>query len=382
MRLHPARHPGHGNPSDRSRGAVILAPHWTSSRSMHLHAELLRAAYEQTRVRVRVLTPPGALSRRVRTARLRKLLAYFESLLLFPLTLLLHTRRSELLHVTDHSDALWLLFLPRHQRRAAVVTCHDLVAVRAARGLIGEHRSRWTGRLYQRAVVAGLSRASRVLAVSRTTAADVRSIVPSVDCAVVRLPVDPALMASTSPAARTSDRRFALVVSSGGWRKARHRAYTAFLAIRTYVDLDLVLIGEPPTQDELTKLTTAQRADLLRHLDRRSSVSPGSLADLYSRAEFLIQLSLHEGFGWPILESNWFARVAICTDMEVFREMGAGNVYVGPDLEEVDWAAVVEKVRSEERRQQVRTTTSTADVSHFAADLRSALSMLLASGDR
>ena len=143
------------------RRVTILGSHATDGVSMRRFTELLERAYQDSGADVTVRRPPAALSNRFRHGAARKWVGYVEKFLIFPITARSTVRKSELVHVSDHSNAHWLLW--RHIRGTTVVTCHDLFAVRAARGELAEHKAGWTGRAYQRLVEAGMRLIPRCL---------------------------------------------------------------------------------------------------------------------------------------------------------------------------------------------------------------------------
>ena len=62
---------------------------------------------------------------------LGKWLGYIDKYILFPITLCLRSQRFDLIHVADHSNAI---YLPLLGSKPSITTCHDLLAVRAALG--------------------------------------------------------------------------------------------------------------------------------------------------------------------------------------------------------------------------------------------------------
>ena len=91
----------------------------------------------------------------------------------------------DLVHVLDHSNAMnlgWLRSSP------CVITCHDLLAIRAAQGEFAETATGWTGRLLQRWILHGLRTAPYVACVSAKTQADFQRLTGRADRFVRVLP--------------------------------------------------------------------------------------------------------------------------------------------------------------------------------------------------
>ncbi len=309
------------------------------------YSHLLQSGYTEAGEAVRMIQPSTTISSRVRSGALRKLLAYVENLVVFPLVAIGAARDADLIHVADHSNALWLL--GPLGRRPAVVTCHDLVAVRAAAGEIPGVAIRATGRLYQRAVAAGLRRATVIACVSEATAADVRRIVRPDGVRVLVNPVAPDLL--PNPDGLEPERRpAALVVSTVGYRKRREHAVRIWQRMRGEGGLDrlaLRIVGPGLTGEEAALLAPDEAGEV----EVLSDIDDATLACEYASAAMVIQASLYEGFGWPILEGNVHGTPALCADIPVFREVaGAAGTFVGEDLDAVDWPAIVASVTADD----------------------------------
>lgn len=349
---------------------VVLACHPDTAPSMRRYGELLEDAYRCAGWRVTVLRPPRSLSHLVpANTRARKLLNYLEKLALFPVTLPWRIPRGALVHVADHSDAPWVHFVPTGT--PVLITCHDLIAIRAARGLLPEHRPRWSGRLYQRWIAVSLQRATLIAAVSATTLKDVREILPDVPTSLLRNPIAPALAHARTPVRPEIVGPYLLLVSTAGWRKRRHLSIRAWqqLRERSCRQIELVVVGDALQSGELA---LAGLHEIPEHMKRFEHVSDDELAGFYKYADGLLMMSSQEGFGWPVVEANWWGTVAVCADLPVFHEVGPGNVFIGDELDGVDWAAVRDSVADTERRSRVR-----ADAHQFSPDrFRTELNML------
>jgi glycosyltransferase involved in cell wall biosynthesis len=99
-----------------------------------------------------------------------KWLAYLDKFLLFPIMLMWRARRCLLVHIVDHSNAIYLFWL---RSKKSVVTCNDLLAVRSALGEVPEHRTGFAGKLLQKWILAGLRRANQIVCISEATKLDV-----------------------------------------------------------------------------------------------------------------------------------------------------------------------------------------------------------------
>ena len=174
----------------------------------------------------------------------------------------------------------------------AVVTIHDVSFDDPA-------LMRLRDRLVFRTVVPRSARAAaRVLTVSERSKRDLVARYGLAPEKVVVTPngVDPMFRPTAAPAdsARNSllQAQYALVVGAIQERKNQRAA----LAAAREVGLELVVVG--PTKDEAV-------ADELRRGGARLEgyVSDERLAELYRDAACLVQPSLHEGFGLPVVEA-------------------------------------------------------------------------------
>lgn len=302
--------------------------------------------------RTREIRPRPVFWSRFSRGRLAKLAFYVDQLLLFPVVLLIASRRADIVHFADHSDAL---LAPACPGRTVVVTCHDLFAVRAALGEIPEHRTRPLGRIYQRSVLRGLQRAALVLAVSETTRRDVERLAPSAPTGVLHNPVARKFAAALSDP--PTDEAFALVVSGDGWRKRRWLALDAWASIAALQPMRLVVVGPPLDNNELARVRPGTGA-IIGEIVQRTGVSDAELAQLYAHAKFLIQASKYEGFCWPVVEANSAGLRALCADEAILREISPNNVFVSSDRwNRTNWAALLPRLvsrLSQEERDVVR----------------------------
>ena len=237
-----------------------------------------------------------------------------------------------LLHSLQFVAPLWL-------DRPSVVTVHDL-AWRLFPGTVEEPR-----RSYYRLVVGpSLRRAAAIVTNSAATAQDVRRLYP--DCAH-KVSVTPfglaawalrAAAGETAPAApgRRGRPRF-LFVGTLEPRKNLEgvlHAYTRFLAEAGRPPAEcpsLLFVGARGWRD--TRLRAAmQELQEAGHLDVRDYCQPEELWDLYRSARGLLFPSLHEGFGFPILEAMAAGLPVLTADRGAMAEVaGDAALLVDPE---------------------------------------------------
>jgi glycosyltransferase involved in cell wall biosynthesis len=220
--------------------------------------------------------------------------------------------------------------LPIRPLCPCVVTVHDLSFVHQPEVMGWKDRIVF-GALVPRAV----RRAARVLTVSERTKRDL----------VAAYAVDPARIVVTpngiDPIFRPGPREthiepYALVVGAIERRKNQLAALEAAEA----ADLPLVVVG--PERD------AALAAELRRRGARvEGYVEPERLAELYRGAACLLQTSLYEGFGLPVLEAMASGTPVVALPEPALREVGGDAILVA-DLRELPEAvrrALVERDR-------------------------------------
>jgi glycosyltransferase involved in cell wall biosynthesis len=221
---------------------------------------------------------------------------------------------------------------------ASVVTVHDL-AWRLFPGTVEEPRRSY----YRLAVGPSLRGAAAIVTNSAATAADVRRLYP--DCAE-RVTVTPfglaawarqaAARAGGTPAPGRKGRPRFLFVGTLEPRKNLEgvvRSYELFLAQADRPPQScpaLLFVGAAGWRD--TRLRAAmQRLQDAGHLEVRDYCPPQELWDLYRSAHGLLFPSLHEGFGFPILEAMAAGLPVLTADRGAMAEVaGEAALLVDP----------------------------------------------------
>lgn len=221
--------------------------------------------------------------------------------------------------------------LPFRSPCPAVVTIHD---VSFERGLMGA-RDRV---VFKQVVPRAARAAARVLTVSERTKGDLVDLYGLEPGRVVVTPngVDPAFRPATGTSDTVSQAPYALAVGAIQGRKNQLAALAATLE----AGLELVVVG--PTKDE--RLAAELRAGGAR---LEGYVPTERLAELYRGAACLVQASLHEGFGLPVVEAMASGTpVVILPDPALVEVAGeAAVVATGDRLAEGVRRAVAERDR-------------------------------------
>lgn len=313
--------------------------------SMLRFGDMLRTHWLERGADVTVLAPqPGLLARSRRwDGGAAKWVAYIDKYLLFPRQLAQALRLWEragergVVHIVDHSNAV---YVPKRRVSSPwVVTCHDLLAVRAALGEDLGHAPSALGRRLQAAIVAGLGRADAVVCISTSTLRDVQQLIVPASSQIRRM----ALLglnyryrrvAPAEARARLAflgvcdwEKPFLLHVGSNLRRKNKIGVFRAFARIAQRWPGNLVFCGAALPEEVRA---AAAAAGLASRVFAVPSLDNAQLEAAYSLAHALVFPSLCEGFGWPVIEAQACGCPVICSDRTSLPEVGGDAALVHP----------------------------------------------------
>jgi glycosyltransferase involved in cell wall biosynthesis len=256
-------------------------------------------------------------------------------------------READLVHICDHSNAMYVPAIAAHPH---LITCHDMLAIRSARGEFPQHSTGWTGRMLQRWILAGLRRARRLTCISGATRTDVLRLTrhPPAIVSVTYMGQNFAYapvpeIAFAALARRRGDffeaevfarygvptEPYLLHVGGAQWYKNREGLLAIYAALRAKLGEKtpgLVLVG-PPLATSPTGVET------------RGGVGNEILAALYSGAELLLFPSFEEGFGWPIVEAQACGCRVVTTDKAPMTEVGGEAAFYLADAGDAEVCA-------------------------------------------
>lgn len=307
--------------------------------SMQRFSEMLRDGLTVTGHKVWLVRPPVWLGhlRRGETG-LAKWLGYIDRFVFYPLLLRRQVRWADVVHICDQANAVYLPYL---RGKPHLVTCHDMLAIRAALGEISEFAVGLTGRIYQRWVLRSLRKAQAVVCVSHQTADELQRVtaIPANRITVVlnalNYPYRPMPAAEANPhlhaLSLNADLGFFLHVGGNQWYKNRPGALRLFAELMhrpAYCNHRLVMAGKPWT-DEMHRLAACLK--LGGRVVELVEVSNEQLCALYSKAEALLFPSLEEGFGWPIAEAQACGCPVVTTNRAPMNKVGgSAAIYIDP----------------------------------------------------
>ena len=269
---------------------------------------------------------------------LGKWLGYVDKFLLFPFKLRSLKKKFDVVHICDHSNAMYVKHL---MDSAHVVTCHDVLAIKSALGEVPQNVVSQTGRKFQSLILEGLKAAQLIVCDSEATRVDMLRVTQrlSESATVVYL----SLNYPYSPMERGEalirlknlgfDGSSPFFVHVGGtvWYKNKLGVLEIFdNLLRLIPDIRprLLMIGKPLSPPLLEYISVN---GLESAVEKVSNVSNEDLRAAYSISEGLIFPSLQEGFGWPVLEAQACGCPVFTTGRPPMNEVGGtAAVYFDP----------------------------------------------------
>lgn len=301
-------------------------------------AGALLNGFEKRGHEVKLLSPEVHLQRIGSPASgVGKWLGYADKYLLFPPEMRRACRWADIVHVCDQGNAIYLRFLQDFRH---LITCHDLLALRASLGEIPGWTTGRGGRVYQGLILQGLKRAGFIVCVSEATAGDVRRLTGLETGRMDQIygsllqpyrPMPAAEAAAHLAALGLPPDRFFFHVGGNQPYKNRLMVLKIYKALRREMgeaSPGLVLAGKKITEEMAEYISQEGLAD---HVLERNDVAEEQLRAMYSHAACLIFPSLYEGFGLPLIEAQASGCPVFTSDRAPMTEVGGGGaVYFDP----------------------------------------------------
>jgi len=311
--------------------------------SMQAFSRVLERELPDHGCEMRVAAPPRRVQWVAPSSRLWKWLGYIDKYVLFIPSLVVQARWADVVHICDHSNGMYVRWV---KSKPTVITCHDVIAVQAAKGMVAGWSVGWTGRLFQRLIASGMAKADLIACVSNATQrallglqlADSRRVTTVLnglnDKFSVLQPGEAQQLIGRL--GLVANDRYLIHVGMDLPRKNRNAVVETFIALQRRaaeagadpVVNRLVLVG-PQLSPEATRLASkhgvADRITVLQDLSHQE------LRALYGRATALLFPSLQEGFGWPLIEAQACGCPVFTSDLTPMNEIGGEGVcYVDP----------------------------------------------------
>jgi glycosyltransferase involved in cell wall biosynthesis len=332
---------------------VILISNYENdlAQSMNRFAEMLEQGLSELGITAIVIRPKTLFGKLKPSGKgFGKWLGYIDKYIIFPFSIIGHARiaRREgetVFHICDHSNSMYLKYLSKLPQ---LVTCHDLLAVRSARGEVPQNKTSFTGQCLQSWILGHLKKASYVVSVSKSTEDDLKRLTSHKEgsCEVIynglNYPysdmgvsdVDEHLGKLFTRVNIRAPKNFLLHVGSPSWYKNRLgllKIYSSLLKIRPNVP-SLLFAGKQHTPACLKFIEEESLGDKVIYVGTVSNIE---LNALYSGAEAFLMPSLSEGFGWPIIEALASNCIVVTSNRAPMNEIGGQSaLYIDPESPE------------------------------------------------
>jgi glycosyltransferase involved in cell wall biosynthesis len=321
---------------------VLLIGNYANDRqeSMQRFAEMMHRGLTAAGHEVRLVRPPVIFGRLcVGNTGLAKWIGYIDRFLIYPILLRSEVSWADVIHICDQANAVYVRHL---RRRAHILTCHDMLAVRAALGEIAERPTSWTGLVYQRWILGNLRRTQLVACVSDQTRQELLRVAQLPKDRVTVIPnalnydyqpmhKQEAATIAVKELGLDPQAPFFIHVGGNEWYKNRVGVLHLFSSLSRrprFQHYRLVMVGKP-LNAEMRSLVTD--LGLSRHVHELISVSNEHLRALYSLAQALLFPSLQEGFGWPIVEAQACGCLVITTQLPPMTDVSGGAaIFIDP----------------------------------------------------
>jgi len=287
--------------------------------SMQKFAAFLHESLKVRGIKVHFIKPINVINAKAGIPQfLRKWVGYVDKIIIFPKQLKKVIRSIEektdvplIVHICDHSNAFYIRHLGR---KAHLITCHDLMAIRSARGDFPQNKTSFTGRILQKYIFNGIKKASFAACISESTKRDLHALGYARPERTQTIPMG--LIYPFHPVSRTEAERLlekfklpenckiVLHVGNNSWYKNRDGLLRIFLAAKKDKALEsaiLLLIGAPLSKKQMKFARTNGMETYMFPVHR---ISDEELRAFYSVADALVYPSYYEGFGWPPLEAQ------------------------------------------------------------------------------
>lgn len=284
--------------------------------------------------------PKQVLGNGLASKSARKWLAYIDKYILFPRCFSSLEKKVDLVHIVDHGNSMWV---PCFKARPVLVTCHDLLAMRAAIGEVPGWSVGRSGRKYQELIARGITCASHIVCDSLATRNDLVRILGVSDNKVSMLYLG--LLEDSISKLDAHEVRSRIgnlhdrwpngfLLHVGGNQPYKNRSGLLSLYEHLHRKLEdrcpgLVLAGH-----RLDDAVRDSYPELFRSCQVVEVVTPDTrtIWALYSAARGLIYPSLLEGFGLPLLEAQACSCPVFSSNRASLPEVGgSGALYFDPE---------------------------------------------------
>lgn len=315
--------------------------------SMLRFAQMLQMGLTQRGHEVRLVQPQPIFGKLKRSSSgLGKWLGYIDKFLLFPQHLRQAIAWADVVHICDHSNAMYTKYLKNVPH---LVTCHDLLAVRGALGDDTDCPASVMGKILQNWILQSLQKSKIVVCVSSSTKHDleklienplfnkkIRLVLNGINYSYKQLYRDEVDSRLANILELDLSKPFILNVGSSLKRKNRDGIMRIFSKIKEQWDGQLVFAGEALTTEQVQ---LAEQLNIKERIIQIIKPDNNLLEALYNRAFVFLFPSKCEGFGWPVIEAQACGCPVICSDRTSLPEVVGDSALMRSVEDESGFAA-------------------------------------------
>ncbi|MDO6810420.1 glycosyltransferase [Zobellia galactanivorans] len=326
--------------------------------SMNRYANFLSDGMKKKGYDTEIWFPKPYLSKNLFPNAIKKWLQYVDQFILFPIYFLIKSTRlpKDTLYVlVDQALGMWM---PLLKKKKHIVHCHDFIALKSSLGKIKENPTAWTGKIYQKLILQGFSKADNFISISINTKNELvqylnktpllnEQVYNALDPSFKPGPVAKVRAILTNRLGISLKDGYILHVGGNGFYKNRDGVIAIYDAWRklTNYPIPLLMIGYPPSCKIRNRHEVSPYKNDIHFL---VDIDNPLLAKAYQGAQVFIFPSLFEGFGWPIAEAMASGCPVITTNEAPMNEVGGdAAIYIDrcPSNKEMNsWATESAKV--------------------------------------
>lgn len=268
----------------------------------------------------------GTLAR-LGASRLTRMAQRFDRVVSTPLELV--TKRAQILHVADHSNAV---YMPLIRADYTVVTVHDMIPFLCAAGELSGFEPSRAGRAWMAVVRQQLCKADSIVCDSESTRRDVIRIAGVDESRIRTIPlavfqtlsrVDAETIGRIRTSSGLGPGEKVVIHIGRNFYKNRETVIDAFAELkRLESGVRLVMVGamNADLADRARRLGLVDDIVVLKH------VAGSDMSALYSMADVLVFPSLYEGFGYPVLEAQMCGTPVVASHAGSLAEVAGSSV--------------------------------------------------------
>lgn len=326
----------------------------SNQQSMQHYARLLSEGLAKSGYNVRVIYPKTFSVKGSQAEHgLNKWLGYCDRFLFFRRQLREAMIWADIVHICDHSNSMYSNWIDK----PVVITCHDVMAIKSAKGLIENNKVGFTGKIFQKWIEAGLKNCSHIFCVSNKTQEELtKTIAIPIERTTV---INNALNYSYSPMCK--EEAFELIqrkcknlnpdfffhLGGNQWYKNRKgvvEIYEKLIKHSEFKDHQLVLAGKGWPKGLRDKIKSLKIEDKVIEVN---NLKNEEIRAFYSASTALIFPSLEEGFGWPLAEAQACGCIVATNGIAPMTEVGGkAAIYFDPS-QPTEAAEIIKKKLSD-----------------------------------